>query len=205
MVLHPFKNGANPYTCRKGIDLSLSDAKHCDGLAANSGHASFETLKHTFINKKELKQEMLQLIKGYIRITIYKELFAFFFFLDYLFQAGENAEVTKGGLFKSVVDFLDSLLGSAVFLNLFTLVLGTFTFESVLIDAGVGNDDFLVLFREFDYLEIESFTLAGFGFVGFLEMTHGSETFNAIGESDGSTLVVDVGHGALMHGSDGEE
>lgn len=41
---------------------------------------------------------MLQLIKGYIRITIYKELFAFFFFLDFLFQTGENAEVTKGGL-----------------------------------------------------------------------------------------------------------
>lgn len=88
MVLHPFKNGANLYTCRRGIDLSLSDAKQWDGLAANLCHASFETLKHTFINKKELKQEMLQLIKGYIRMTIYKELFAFFFFLDFLFQAG---------------------------------------------------------------------------------------------------------------------
>ena len=44
--------------------------------------------------------------------------------------------------------------------------------DAVLVDAGVRNDDFLVLFREFDDLEVEGLAVLGFALVGLLEVAH---------------------------------
>ena len=133
------------------------------------------------------------------------QLFASLFFFDLLFQAGQNAEVAKSGLFESLIDFLNSLLGGAFFLSLFGLALYALGIDIILENAGVGNDDFLVFLGELDNLEVKGLTLAGFALVLFLKMTHGSETFNTVGKSNSGTLVVDVGDSALLDAANGKE
>lgn len=109
------------------------------------------------------------------------------FFFHFLFEVSEYVEVAKGGFLEGVVDLLDGFLGSAFFL---VALFADIAFGNVLVDAGVRDDDFLVLFGEFDYLEVKGLAVFGAALVGLLEVAHRSEAFNAIGQSDGGSLIV---------------